>query len=79
MDPETVEALVILGKTGVIIGGGCAVVLSSIWGMCAAGILYGERKDRRDQLMPLYKEGVITTKPTLFNAHRLSHSRQAAP
>jgi hypothetical protein len=71
MDPETLEALLVLGKTGVIIGGGCAVTLGGLWGMCAAAINYFQRKDRRDELMPLYRKGIITTRPTILNAYRI--------
>ena len=71
MDPDTVEALLVFGKTGAVIGVGCALTLGSIWGMCAAGINYFQRKDRRDELMKLYEEGRITTKPTILNAERI--------
>lgn len=71
MDPETIEALLVFGKTAVIIGGGCAVTLGSLWGIIAAAIQYWQRKDRRDQLMPLYEEGIITTKPTILNAYSI--------
>ncbi len=72
MSPETVEALEVLAKTGIIIAGGCAVTLGTIWGICAAAIDYCQRKDQRDALMPLYEEGRITTKPTILNAHQIS-------
>ncbi len=72
MDPETtVEALLLLVKTGVIIGGGCALTLGSIWGICAAAINYFQRKDRRDELMPLFEEGTISSRPTILNAYRI--------
>jgi hypothetical protein len=71
MDPETVEALLILGKLALQIGGGCAVTLGSLWGMSAAAINYFQRKDRRDELMPLYEEGIITTKPTILNTYNI--------
>ncbi len=71
MSAEAIEGLLILGKTAVIIGGGCAFTLGSIWGMCAGAIDYFQRKDRRDELMPLYEEGRITTKPTILNAYRI--------
>jgi hypothetical protein len=71
MDPEALEGLLVLAKTGVIIGGGCAFTLGSIWGACAAAIGYFQRKDRRDELLPLYKEGKITTKPTVLNAYKI--------
>ncbi len=71
MDPDTVEALLVFGKTGAIIGAGCAFTLGSIWGMCAAGINYFQRKDRRDELMKLYEEGKITTRPTILNADKI--------
>lgn len=71
MDPEAIEAFMILGKLGLIIGGGCAVTLSSIWGTCAAAFIFFQRKDRRNELMALYKRGEITTKPTILNAYRI--------
>ncbi len=79
MDPETIEALVILAKLGVVIGGGCAVTLGTIWGMCALGFNYFQRRDRRDELLSLYRKGIITTKPTILNAHRISESDPAKP
>ena len=71
MNPGTLEGLLILGKTAVIIGGGCAFTLGSIWGMCAAAIDFYQRKDRRDELMLLYEVGKITTKPTVLNAYKI--------
>ncbi len=71
MDPETIEALRITGKLAAIIGAGCTVSLASLWGMVAAVINYCQRKDRRDELMPLYEQGLITTKPTILNAYRI--------
>jgi hypothetical protein len=72
MDSETLEALLVFGKTAVIIGGGCAVTLGSLWGLCAAAINYFQRKDRRDELLPLYEQGTITTKPTIVNVYRIA-------
>lgn len=71
MNPEAIQGLLVLGKTAVIIGGGCAFTLGSIWGMCAAAINYFQRKDRRDELIPLYEEGRITTRPTVWNAYSI--------
>jgi hypothetical protein len=71
MDPETKEALLIMGKLAAIIGGGCTVTLGSLWGMAAAVTNYCQRKDRRDELMPLYEQGIITTKPIILNAYRI--------
>jgi len=71
MDPETVEALLILGKLAFIIGGGCAVVMGSLYAIGAAAVHYYQRKDHRDELMPLYNEGTITTKPTILNAYSI--------
>lgn len=71
MSPEAAEGLLVLGKTGLIIGGGCALTLLSIWAVCAAFIGFFQRKDRRDELMPLYEEGGISTKPTVLNAYRI--------
>lgn len=71
MNPDTIQGLLVLGKTAVIIGGGCAFTLGSIWGVCAAAIGFFQRKDRRDQLIPLYEEGRITTRPTILNAYRI--------
>jgi hypothetical protein len=71
MSPEAIEGLLVLGKTGLVIGGGCAVTLGSIWGMCAAAIGIFQRKDRRDELMPLYHQGDIAVKPTILNAYRI--------
>ncbi len=79
MDPETIEALMILGKLGVVIGGGCAFTLASIWGMCAAAFNFFQRKDRRDELMPLYRKGIITTRPTIFNAYKIYEGDPAKP
>jgi hypothetical protein len=39
MDPETVEALLILGELALVIGGGCAAVMGSLWGMTKPTIL----------------------------------------
>jgi hypothetical protein len=71
MNSDTIEGLLILGKTALIIGGGCAFTLGSIWGVCAAAIDFFQRKDRRDELLALYEEGTITTRPTILNAHRI--------
>lgn len=71
MDPGTIEAFQVIGKLGLIIGGGCALTLATIWGSCATALHYWRRKDRRDELMALYKEGKITTKPNIFNVYRL--------
>ncbi len=71
MSPETIEALLILGKTGGIILGGCAVTLATLWALVAGPINYFQRKDRRNELMPLYEAGVITTKPTILNVYRI--------
>ncbi len=71
MDPETIEALFVLGKTVLVIGGGCTITLGSIWGICAGAIDFFQRKDRRDELMPLYEEGRIDTKPTILNSSRI--------
>ncbi|MHC4709595.1 MAG: hypothetical protein ACYTA3_04005 [Planctomycetota bacterium] len=71
MDPETVEALLILGELALVIGGGCAAVMGSLWGMSAAAIDYFQRKDHRDELMQLYVEGTVTTKPTILNAYSI--------
>lgn len=70
MDSDTIQGLLILGKTALIIGGGCAFTLGSIWGVCAAAINFYQRKDRRDELLPLYEKGTITAKPTIFNTHK---------
>jgi hypothetical protein len=71
MDSDMIQGLLILAKTALIIGGGCAFTLGSIWGVCAGAIEYFQRKDRRDELLPLYEKGTITTKPTILNAHRI--------
>jgi hypothetical protein len=71
MDSDMIQGLLILGKTALIIGGGCAFTLGSIWGICAGAIRFYQRKDRRDELLPLYEAGTITTKPTILNAHRI--------
>jgi hypothetical protein len=72
MDPETIEALLTLGRLAAIIGAGCTVTLGSLWGMYVAVMKYWQRKDRRDELMPLYEQGTITTKPTILNVYRIS-------
>jgi hypothetical protein len=71
MGAEAIEGLMVLSKTALLIGGCCAVVLGSIWGICAFAIDFFQRKDRRDELMPLYEEGRITTRPTILNAYRV--------
>jgi hypothetical protein len=50
MDPETVEALLILGKLALILGGGCAVVYFSLYAIGAAAVHYFERKDRQRRM-----------------------------
>jgi hypothetical protein len=47
MDPETAEALLILGKLALIIGGGCAVVMGSLYAIIAAALHYFQRRDRQ--------------------------------
>jgi hypothetical protein len=71
MDSDMIQGLLILGKTAVIICGGCAFTLGSIWGICAGAINFYQRKDRRDELLPLYEQGTITTRPTILNVHRI--------
>jgi hypothetical protein len=71
MDPETVETLVLLGKFILIMGGGCAAVMGSLYALVAGTVHYYQRKDHRDELMPLYVEGRITTKPTILNAYSI--------
>ena len=71
MDPETVEALLILCRNALVVGVGCAVTLGSLWGMIAAAIGYFQRKDRRAELIPLYAEGIITTKQTILNTYSI--------
>lgn len=70
MDAGTIEALQVLGKLALIIGGGCALTLGAIWGACASALHYWRRKDRRDELMALYEEGKITTKPNILNVYK---------
>lgn len=50
MDPETVEALLILGKLALILGGGCAVVYGSLYAIGAAVVHYFERRDRQRRI-----------------------------
>jgi len=71
MDPETVETLLLLGKLALIMGGGCTLVMGSLYAIGASVVNYYQRKDRRDELMPLYVGGKITTKPTVFNAYSI--------
>jgi len=71
MDPETVEALLTLGKLTLIIGAGCTAVMGSLYAIGAAAVHYCQRRDRRNELMPLYKEGTITTKPAILNAYSI--------
>lgn len=72
MDPETVEAFRVLGKLVVIIGGGCAVTLTCLWAAIAGLVHYVQRRERIDELMPLYEAGTIAVRPTVFNVHRLT-------
>ena len=78
MDAETLEAVLVFGKMVVIIGGGCAVTLGSLWGLCAVAIDYFQRKDRRDELLPLYERGIIGTKPTIVNVYGIAGHETAA-
>ena len=71
MSAESIQGLLVLGKTAAIIGGGCAMTLGLIWTICAAAINYFQRKDRRDELMPLYEAGTVPRRPTIFNAYRI--------
>jgi hypothetical protein len=71
MDPETLETLLLLGKLILIMGGGCTLVMGSLYVIGASVVNYYQRKDRRDELMPLYAEGKIMTKPTVFNAYSI--------
>ncbi len=78
METETLEAVLVFGKMVVIIGGGCAVTLGGLWGLCAVAINYFQRKDRRDELLPLYERGIISTKPTIANAYGIAGHETAA-
>jgi hypothetical protein len=69
VDPETVETLLILGKLAFILGGGCTVVMGTLYAIGAGAVNYCQRRDRRDELMLLYNEGTITTVPTILNAY----------
>jgi hypothetical protein len=71
MHPETVETLLLLGKLTLIMGGGCTLVMGSLYAIGASVVNYYQRKDRRDELLPQYVEGKITTKPTVFNAYSI--------
>ncbi len=71
MDSGALEALKILGWLALVIGGGCALTLGAIWSACATALHYWRRKDRRDHLMALYKQGKISTRPNIFNVYRL--------
>lgn len=75
MNPDALQGLLVLGKLAVIIGGGCAVTLGSIWGTCALAIQYFQRKDRRDELLALHEKGALAERPTIFNAHRFPEHR----
>lgn len=79
MDPETVEALLVLGKLFLIMSGGCAAVTATLYTLCAASVNYYQRKDRRDELMPLFVEGTIATKPTILNAYLIPEPRSRPP
>lgn len=76
MSPEAIEGLLVLGKTAAIIGGGCALTLGCIWATCAAAINFFQGKDRRDELMRLYKEGEVRTKPTILNVYRTQGTKK---
>lgn len=71
MSADAIEGLLVLGKTAAIIGGGCVITLGCIWATCAAAINFFQRKDRRDELMPLYERGEMHTRPTILNAYRI--------
>jgi hypothetical protein len=72
MDPQTIDTLLLLGKLFLIMGGGCACVMAILYAIVAGAVNYYQRKDRRDQLMPLYAAGEIATKPTILNAYSIS-------
>lgn len=72
MDPQTTETLLLLAKLFVILGGGCACVMAVLYAIVAGAVHYYDRKDRRDELMPLYAAGKITIKPTILNVGRSS-------
>ncbi len=71
MDPETTEAFLVLGKLTLIIGGGCAVTMATLWALVAGLINFVQRRERLDELMPLYQAGTIARKPTIVNVHKL--------
>ena len=71
MDPETVEALLILCKNALLVGVGCAVTLGSLWRMIVAAINYFQRKDRRAELMPPDEEGIIATSPAILKSYSI--------
>ncbi len=45
--------------------------MGSLYALVAGTVHYYQRKDHRDELMPLYVEGRITTKPTILNAYSI--------
>lgn len=71
MDPETVEAFQVLGKLALIIVGGCTVTLTCIWVAIGALVHFVHRRERVDELMPLYEAGSIAVKPTILNVFKL--------
>jgi hypothetical protein len=71
MDPETTDAFLVLGKLALLIGGGCVVTMATLWALVAGFLHYIQRKERVDELMPLYKAGTIGRKPTILNVYRL--------
>lgn len=79
MDPETIEALQVFFKTALIIGGGCAVTLGTLWAMCAAVINYSNRASRKRELQPLYEQGKLATKPTVWNVTRIPEQPSMIP
>jgi len=71
MDPETVEAFQVLGKLALIIVGGCTVTLTCIWLAIGTLVHLVHRRERVDELMPLYEAGSLAVKPTVFNVLKL--------
>jgi hypothetical protein len=61
MDPETVETLVLLGKFILIMGGGCAAVMGSLYALVAGTVHYrctlreGSRRSRQSLMRTAFQ------------------------
>lgn len=65
MNAKTLELIVITGSI-VVLGG-----VGSL-GLLAGVAKYQERRGTRNNLMPLYQQGLLEKRPTIFNCYKLS-------